>query len=428
MNNKKIKELLNKKYSAILYLAEFLLLLSIGLILIFNKNFFITTVNTIFLIIIFIYILIQLILFITQRNKSKKYYQHLFKLIACLFVLYITKFNPFLNIIPITISQYALIVGITYIITLIQYRHDYTISNLIDLFSAITNIIFGYIILTKFEFSLTFTGIYIIVYSISSLINFIDEITSNNNKNKLKRKFHISLPVILCALIPNTVLRIINKYFEPKKDTTIKSNKNKDVKPNIEILVHVTPNGNQAFGHVDMCIENTIISYGGYDYSNIKFSYTYGPGVMFEVKNKMKYIKFCQKTDNKSLFGFGIYLNENEMNLLKEKINSMKKNCYEWKCPYQKDKTINPENDYSSLLYYNTNCKFYKFKKVKFKYYFVAGVNCVKFVDELLRSCMDTVICGIISPGTYYDFLNKEFNKKNGIVITKTIYYHKKNN
>lgn len=330
-----------------------------------------------------------------------------------------------MNIIPIIISEYALLIGFSYIITLWQYKDESTFKNFSMIIGALLNIIFGLFILFKFDFSLSFCGIYFLIYSFISLFDFIDDVMSIKVKNRIKRNVHIAPPVILTALIPNFVLRWINKNLELKDDEIIKRNKEKNKKAPIEVLVHVTPDGNESFGHVDLCIGDKVISYGGYDYKLIKYNYTYGPGVMFEVKGKEEYIKFCQKTSNKSLFGFGINLSYEELNKLNKKLKDIKKNCYRWKCPIER----NPKkenNDYSSLLHKETGAKFYKFKKGKFKHYFVLGFNCVKFVDELLRSCMDTVICGIISPGTYYDFLNKEFNKKDGIVISKTIYYHRK--
>lgn len=416
-----------KKYVRnIINIIEIFSLLIIGLILIFNNKLFIETYSLLMLILMLTYTisnLVQIFINITDINKLGESF---IKFSICIIILLIFEmnFSPFIRFIPIIIFLYSMLMGFMHAITFWQYRKDYSFKKINEFLSFMICLIFGYFILINLDLSLTICGIYLIVYSINLFILFIDEKMQAKNKNKIKNKIHISLPIFISAFIPNRVLNNINRHLEPKEDTIFKDYKNNKHKANVEILVHVTPSGNESFGHCDICINDTIISYGGYDYDSIKFNYTYGPGVMFEATDKEKYIKFCQRTSNKSIFGFGLYFNEEQMNKLNNKINELKERCYIWKCPVQLNS--NDYDDYSSLLHLETNAKFYKFKYGKFKYYFVLGFNCAKFVDEILRACnLDTIISGIISPGTYYDFLNREFNKKNGIVISKTIYFHK---
>ena len=52
------------------------------------------------------------------------------------------------------------------------------------------------------------------------------------------------------------------------------------------------------------------------------------------------------------------------------------------------------------------------------------GSNCCYLVDDIVgHSGIDLLsLNGIIAPGTYYDYLEKESHRKNGIVISKNIY------
>lgn len=65
-----------------------------------------------------------------------------------------------------------------------------------------------------------------------------------------------------------------------------------------------------------------------------------------------------------------------------------------------------------------------KFTEGAFKTYFVFGTNCVLLVDRLLnQDGMDmTGIVGALSPGAYYDYLDKEYHKPNSIVVGKDIH------
>ena len=103
---------------------------------------------------------------------------------------------------------------------------------------------------------------------------------------------------------------------------------------------------------------------------------------------------------------------------------------YKWEPPiveasYKKKRIDENEyGDYASCLYKSTNAQFYKFNSGRFKKYFVLGVNCCLLADSIIgKSGTDILkMNGIITPGTYYEYLNREFKKKNSMVITKNIY------
>ena len=76
------------------------------------------------------------------------------------------------------------------------------------------------------------------------------------------------------------------------------------------------------------------------------------------------------------------------------------------------------------MLYKSTKANFYKFKTSKLKRYFVLGNNCGILVDKILKSSgiEGLKMYGIITPGTYYDFLEREYMKKGSNVVSKKIY------
>jgi len=99
------------------------------------------------------------------------------------------------------------------------------------------------------------------------------------------------------------------------------------------------------------------------------------------------------------------------------------KDCYEWQPLIRTDKE-NKHSDYASRLYKATKAKFYKFKNSKYKTYFVLGINCTYFADMLLRNSVFEILklVGIISPGTYFEYLEENYRKKNSKVISKRVY------
>ena len=97
--------------------------------------------------------------------------------------------------------------------------------------------------------------------------------------------------------------------------------------------------------------------------------------------------------------------------------------------PWNYKESIKKEekDSYATKLYKKTQAEFYRFKSGKYKTYFVLGTNCCYLVDDIIgRSGIDNLsINGIITPGTYYDYLNRQYYYKNSIVISKEIYNNK---
>ena len=65
-----------------------------------------------------------------------------------------------------------------------------------------------------------------------------------------------------------------------------------------------------------------------------------------------------------------------------------------------------------------------KFKKSKYKIFFVLGNNCVSLANRIIgKNLRDKFkFYGVMTPGTYYDYLEREYMKKRGIVVSKKIY------
>lgn len=279
-------------------------------------------------------------------------------------------------------------------------------------------------------------GVYSILLGINYLFDFISAIIPKKLKNKLKRKIRISLPVFIEAIIPYTVLREIN--YQLDKDTYDKSfivenkDSDNDIEIDLEIFVHTSNRGFNRMGHVDIYYDNKVISYGNYDDSSINFFTMLGDGVLFTT-SRDKYIPFCIEHSKKTIFAFGLRLTDIQKKKVTQAINKIFDNVYEWQPPYvealSKNKKVNMNEykDYASRLYQTNKAKFYKFKTGRFRKYFTLGNNCCRLADHIVgKSGIDLLkITGIITPGTYYEYLNREFQKKNSMVISRKIYNSK---
>jgi len=337
--------------------------------------------------------------------------------------------NAFLSLFPIIFGFYMLLNGIIKLLAYIIYKEEKLKGYHPTLLSSIMDFIFSYIMISNpgqnIKKLTIILGLYLILFGLTYLYDLFKDLYPKLFKTK-KRKIRITLPIIISALIPYSVYTKINNVLEKYITPVHINNKNTSGKVDLEIFIHVKDSFSGRMGHADLYFENTVYSYGCYDESSKRLFETVGDGTLIKIKSKNKYLKFCTQKSKKIIFGFGISLTENQKLRIKKELEQLEEYAYKWKCDQEIDDS-KIYNDYASKLYRDTKAKYYKFSKGKWKKYFLFTTNCVKLVDKVLGATGSDVlnVNGVITPGAYYNYLNKEFKRKNSNVVSKTIYTNK---
>ena len=277
-------------------------------------------------------------------------------------------------------------------------------------------------------FQLFVLGAYFFLYGVSNIRDgflFEEEI----GKNHLKRRIRISLPIVLAALIPASTLAKINKFMQENADERedihlgiVKSGKTAE----LEIFVHTAETSLfSAIGHVDICYQGRVISYGNYDPSSETLFGMVGDGVLYFC-DRDKYIDLCKRESQKTLFGYGIVLTPEMEKAVQKKLAELKQLTIPWEPSADKIMTGDGKEDYTYAykIRHETDGELYKFIKSKFKSYFVLSTNCVLLADTIVGQAGTDILSpkGFIAPGTYQAYLNREFEKPNSIVVSKHVY------
>ena len=277
-------------------------------------------------------------------------------------------------------------------------------------------------------FQLFVLGAYFFLYGVSNIRDgflFEEEI----GKNHLKRRVRMSLPIVLAALIPARTLAKINKFMQENADERedihlgiVKSGKTAE----LEIFVHTAETSLfSAIGHVDICYQGRVISYGNYDPSSETLFGMVGDGVLYFC-DRDKYIDLCKRESQKTLFGYGIDLTPEMEKSVQKKLAELKQLTIPWEPSADKIMTGDGKEDYTYAykIRHETDGELYKFIKSKFKSYFVLSTNCVLLADTIVGQAGTDILSpkGFIAPGTYQAYLNREFEKPNSIVVSKHVY------
>lgn len=282
---------------------------------------------------------------------------------------------------------------------------------------------------------LVIIGIYCILLGITYIADFVRSSIPERTKNKAKRHIRISLPIFLAAFLPHSVLLRLNSYLttengKPDGFEDIVDKKEEEA-PDIEIFIHVSCDGFCVIGHCDICFEGELIAYGNYDEASSTPIGT-GDGVLL-ITDRASYIPYCLENNGTTLFSFGLRLSEEQRVSVRESVQEIKERLVPWNPPFQaayaKDPAADPKDysDFSSRLCRETGARFYKFKRGRFKRYFVMSTNCVLLVDSIIGKAGTDILSlnGIVSPGTLYDYLESAFLKQDSIVISRGVYHAK---
>lgn len=306
---------------------------------------------------------------------------------------------------------YALLQSLCDFINVYIYDQDKLKGKIFIFFIGIIKFIFALLLLfSPIKNSIYISiliGIYLIFCGLVSIINIVIAIK-------------MPLPLIFTAFLPKI---LINKV---KKENKI--NNEKDLEHNFEILIHLAPSGTAAMGHVEVSFENKIYSYGCYNYLSTKLFGGMGDGII-GIFDHDAYIKYCVTEKDRFIVSYGLKLNEKEKNKVRNAIdkliNTDTVRWYPEEALYDNNLIEKKKfNQMSNQIYHKANGIFYKFTKGKYKTFFVLRTNCVAGADKIISSFSNKLlkIEGILTPGTYYKYLDNEYLRKDSKIISKTLY------
>ncbi len=333
----------------------------------------------------------------------------IYLLIEVAFIIFLLKEeNIFYSIFDIVFGAYIILDAIIRLLCfVISYKYDIR-KALFYLICSFISFTISFLILFQDMSYVTFVlvGMYFILYGFAYFKDFVSSVFKYR-----KRITRVSLPVIIALITPYLAYRkIVKSKHHPKN--IIKNGK----QPNLYISFHVGPKLISKPGHIDICYNDEIISFGQYDKENLRFFKIFGDGVMYTVKNKDKYYQFVKEKDQKIIFEYGLYLTDEEALKVEHKISELKNNTIPWSSKL--------EYTYAYKLEHQLNAKLYKFKSGEFKNYFSPRNNCVFLADAIMKTIdIDNLSLGsFIIPGSYFNYFDEQLKIKSSNIITKKIY------
>lgn len=260
-------------------------------------------------------------------------------------------------------------------------------------------------------------GVYLIVYGLFSLGDCLRELLRTDIRGRsVKRRIRIAPPVLLTALTPMALLRALDDPDEAEETAkwTRRETTDDGATADLEIFVHLSKSTAMGMGHVDIALGDRVLAYGCYDPESNRLFGAISDGVLVEA-DRRRYIPFCLEHEKKKLIGFGVSLTQEQKKLVADAAEGFLRGSVLW------EPAAGTE---SALLAQQAGAVFHKLRQGPFATYNVFKTNCVALADWLCgASGLDLMVTqGVITPGTYFTFLDRQFRRPNSIVISRTVY------
>ena len=323
--------------------------------------------------------------------------------------------------IAIMITLYLFILGIIHLIDYLLLQMNRQTGRLRALLSAIAHMLFGIgavLDITTSVIDVYFImGVYLIFLGITDIVD--SRLFLSRETKSEKRVRRISLPVILTAIIPVRILNRLNDFLSDEKSQVIEVGYKETGNeiPDLEVWIHTARQGFEMVGHADISYEGITYSYGQYDVDTSRLGGMIGDGVLWTIPSD-QYREALAKDDWRAVFAYGMKLTDEQKEAVKQQITNLMSITvpFELTSPTQKE-------SYLGQLSQQYDVSAYKFTKSRFKTYFVMTTNCVLLADEILaRTGIDQLGAGgIITPGAYQIYFEKEYHRPHSAVITRTV-------
>lgn len=396
-----------------------LLILTLGTLLFFEANLIETVLVLINRIGVFILCLFQFVQFFMENTPSRKP-QHLWNAGFLLIINVLLWRIPEMRVamIPFVYGLWAMISAISKAMIYYVYRIDDVHPRLWSLIDAIISLGFAFVLLfdpiPNMIRLLYVAGFYLLYAGLFQVLSGIQLVTYGVLGKKINSLFRLPLPHFVAMLYPQRVLNQLQNLGVDVNTTFVPLGPHQ-----LEILFHMKGKRSDNLGHLDMIYQNKVYSYGAHDPDHRHWNNSIGDGVLI-VSEPQPYLDFCLKNEGKRMIGFVYNMDETQQVQFEKRLKALMDRTSVW----------NPEfNDRNPIPYVQrlataTSASFYKFKLGYLKTYFAFGTNCVELVDHFIKDQNIGLfrLNGIITPGAYFDFLNKAYQLPNDKITQRRIY------
>jgi hypothetical protein len=258
-------------------------------------------------------------------------------------------------------------------------------------------------------------GVYMLLWAGRFFLDFLCEWLRRMPEDTPRPKLRMRLPVLLTATLPERVLKGIEKS---KLGIVSKDGSAADL---LQVFFHFGRDVAMGFGHADVCFRDVFYSYGCYDRGSIHCMGLLADGVILRAPRD-KYIRYAIEQEEKTLVAFTIRLTKAQEARVEEALHDLLSFAAPWGPAPDAVGGYGPGMPLSLREY--AGAEFFKLREGPYQTYNALKTNCVAMAEILMTQTGLPMmrLSGIITPGTYYAYLEYVLAIPDSFVIRREIY------
>ncbi len=408
---------LNKGIKAYTQLFSGILTLILGIMFFVNYNYVWSKIISITILLLVLYTVVHIVE-IDSENRKVRISMSIDVIISIGALILINLYsNYYVALFPIVVGVYLLLISLTRFVRAYVYFTDKLKYKYFVLIDAIVSLIFALALLNKplanINYFSYYIGTYFIFYGSSFIMQGFTRLFLASDA-----QFSMPVPVFIGAFLPGNTLERITEITDVETE---------DKPSDLEVFIYLREGGMGQFGHMDFSYKGKTYSYGCFDHHTQKLGGGYGDGVLI-IADRDKFLKHGNVFKQASVIKYGLKLNDTQKALIDARIQELLDRAYRYESDSERDEKNGELKDkydtYLANVYLNTHAETYKFKYGRFKTFFILSTNCVNVASYILRMKNLEVINmkGLITPGTYLNYLNNEYLNNSKVVVSRYVY------
>ena len=334
------------------------------------------------------------------------------------------------------VGLYQLVMAFLSMVSFYLMRKDRAQESYRRFLYALVHLIFGLsslMVSDHGDSAMNRLGIYTIFIGLTYLHDGRGVFIDPAKETQLRRSIRIPLPAIFSVFFPRTVLQKINRIITGTspidqevlmQELDLLTEEDSDLEETgdkrMYIQIHVGEKSVDMVGHMNVVYDEVVYSYGNHDVDSRRLFDAVGDGVIV-LLDRQEYIDFSVENGT-TIVEYEVELTRIQRQALEKKLDEIKRDLIDWQ-----PRTKTQRAAYAGKLDQATSGTFHKFAQGKYQTYFVFWTNCVLLSDEIMGAAgLDVFpLIGVQTPGTYYDYFEREYAKVHSMVTRRTVYNHK---
>ena len=197
-------------------------------------------------------------------------------------------------LLPLAMGANALLSGFLHFVTCYLQRKNNEWVGLNTFVMGLLSALLGMLLViwpvAMIDTAFVLSGLYCLMSAATQFTDYLEERRPGSKPGRVWRRVRVDAPPALFALVPKRAQEKINRIWDRLSEDASEADADGGERaPDFEIFIHATEKGLGTVGHVDICFEDVVRTYGPYDFDSHRWGGLICNGVLAVISGVVVY-------------------------------------------------------------------------------------------------------------------------------------------